>query len=38
MLSNAQLYESLNGTLRKLQSTVTEFRADPQKFLRIKIF
>jgi phospholipid/cholesterol/gamma-HCH transport system substrate-binding protein len=38
MLSNAQTYESLNGALRELQSTVKEFRADPQKFLRIKIF
>jgi phospholipid/cholesterol/gamma-HCH transport system substrate-binding protein len=38
MLSNAQTYESLNGALRQLQSTVKEFRGDPQKFLRIKIF
>jgi len=38
MLSNAQTYESLNGALRQLRSTVTEFRASPQKFLRIKIF
>jgi phospholipid/cholesterol/gamma-HCH transport system substrate-binding protein len=38
MLSNAQTYESLNGALRELQSTVKEFRQDPQKFLRIKLF
>jgi phospholipid/cholesterol/gamma-HCH transport system substrate-binding protein len=38
MLSNAQTYESLNGALRQLQSTMKEFREDPQKFLRIKIF
>jgi phospholipid/cholesterol/gamma-HCH transport system substrate-binding protein len=38
MLSNAQTYESLNGALRELESTVKEFRADPQKFLRVRIF
>ncbi|MGA3040593.1 MAG: MlaD family protein [Bryobacteraceae bacterium] len=38
MLTNAQTYESLNGALRQLQSTMKEFREDPQKFLRIKIF
>jgi phospholipid/cholesterol/gamma-HCH transport system substrate-binding protein len=38
MLSNAQTYESLNGALRELQSTVKELRADPQKFLRVKLF
>jgi phospholipid/cholesterol/gamma-HCH transport system substrate-binding protein len=38
MLSNAQMYESLNGALRQLQSTMKEFREDPQKFLRIKMF
>ena len=36
MLSNAQAYESLNGALRQLQSTVKEFREDPQKFLRLR--
>jgi phospholipid/cholesterol/gamma-HCH transport system substrate-binding protein len=38
MLSNAQAYESLNGELQQLHSTVKEFRENPQKFLRIKIF
>jgi phospholipid/cholesterol/gamma-HCH transport system substrate-binding protein len=38
MLSNAQTYESLNGALRELHSTVKEFREHPQKFLRIKMF
>jgi len=38
MISNAQTYETLNGKLRELQSTMKEFRADPQKFLRLKIF
>jgi phospholipid/cholesterol/gamma-HCH transport system substrate-binding protein len=38
MFSNAQTYESLNGALRELQSSLKEFRGDPQKFLRIKLF
>jgi phospholipid/cholesterol/gamma-HCH transport system substrate-binding protein len=38
MLSNAQMYESLNGALQQLHSTVKEFREDPQKFLRLKLF
>jgi len=37
-LGNAQTYESLNGSLRDLEKTVKEFREDPQKFLRIKMF
>jgi phospholipid/cholesterol/gamma-HCH transport system substrate-binding protein len=38
MLSNAQMYESLNGALQQLHSTMREFRENPRKFLRIKIF
>jgi phospholipid/cholesterol/gamma-HCH transport system substrate-binding protein len=38
MLTNAQTYESLTGELQELQSNLKEFREDPQKFLRIKIF
>jgi phospholipid/cholesterol/gamma-HCH transport system substrate-binding protein len=38
MLSNAQTYESLNGALRQLHSTMKEFRESPQKFLRVKVF
>lgn len=38
MLSNAQTYESLNGALRDLQTNVKEFREDPRKFLRLKLF
>ncbi len=38
MLVNAQAYESLNGTVRNLQTTLKEFREDPRKFLRLKIF
>src|SRR5450755_962662 len=38
LLSNAQTYESLNGRLRELQSTIKDLREDPRKFLRLKIF
>lgn len=38
LLSNAQTYESLNGAMRELESTMKDFRQDPQKFLRIKMF
>jgi len=38
MLVSAQVYESLHGSLQELATTVKEFREDPQKFLRIKIF
>lgn len=38
MLANAQSYESLAGSLQNLATTMKEFREDPQKFLRIKIF
>ena len=38
MLTNSQTYESLTGMLQELQSNLKEFREDPQKFLRIKIF
>jgi phospholipid/cholesterol/gamma-HCH transport system substrate-binding protein len=38
MLSSAQTYDSLNGRLRDLATFVKEFRENPQKFLRIKLF
>lgn len=34
LLANAQLYESLNGSLRQLQAMLNEFQRDPQKYLR----
>ncbi len=36
MLSNAQMYESLNGSLREFATTLQQFRQDPQKFLRVR--
>lgn len=38
LLVNAQAYESLHGMLHDVETTVKEFREDPQKFLRLKIF
>jgi len=38
MLVNAQTYESLAGSMRQIGTTVKEFREDPQKFLRLKLF
>lgn len=38
MLVNAQTYESLSGSLRNLETTLKEFRENPQKFLRLKLF
>ena len=38
LLVNSEAYESLNGMLRDLATTMKEFREDPQKFLRLKIF
>jgi len=36
MLSNAQMYESLNGALQQLHSSMKEFREDPRTFLRVR--
>jgi phospholipid/cholesterol/gamma-HCH transport system substrate-binding protein len=33
-----QTYESLNGFARELESTMRDFRGNPKKYLRIKIF
>ena len=38
LLVNPQLYESLNGSLRSLEMLLRDFRADPQKYLRLKVF
>lgn len=37
LLTNAQLYDSLNGTTAELQGLLKDFRANPKKFLRIKL-
>ncbi len=37
MLVNPQLYESANGTTRELHDLLRDFRANPKKFLTIKL-
>ncbi len=37
LMVNPQLYESLNGVSRELEALLKDFRANPKKFLRIKL-
>ena len=37
MLVSADMYEALNGSVRELVATIKEFRANPQRFLRVKV-
>lgn len=37
LLVNPQLYDSLNGTTREMHGLLKDFRANPKKFLRIKL-
>jgi phospholipid/cholesterol/gamma-HCH transport system substrate-binding protein len=37
LLVNPQLYESVNGTTRELHDLLRDFRANPKKFLTIKL-
>lgn len=37
LLVNPQLYESLNGTTREMHGLMKDFRANPKKFLHIKL-
>ena len=34
---NAQLYDSLNGATREAQTLLKDIRANPKKFLRVKL-
>jgi hypothetical protein len=38
MLTTSAVYDHLQGMARELQTTSKEFRENPQKFLRIKLF
>jgi phospholipid/cholesterol/gamma-HCH transport system substrate-binding protein len=38
LFENTQLYESLNGASKNAEQLLREFRKDPQKFLRMKVF
>lgn len=37
LMVNPQLYDSLNGSTRELHELLKDFRANPKKFLRIKL-
>jgi phospholipid/cholesterol/gamma-HCH transport system substrate-binding protein len=38
MFENSQLYESLNGSSRSAEKSLKDFRNNPQKYLRLKVF
>ncbi len=38
LLANAQLYESLNGSLRNMEAMLRDLRQDPHKYLRVHLF
>ena len=38
MLNATDLYESLNGAAREMQKSVKDFRDNPKKYLRLKVF
>jgi phospholipid/cholesterol/gamma-HCH transport system substrate-binding protein len=38
LLANAELYESLNGSLRRMEAFLRDFRENPRKYLRVKPF
>ncbi len=38
MLNATDIYESWTGSLREMQATVKDFRQNPQKYLRLKVF
>jgi phospholipid/cholesterol/gamma-HCH transport system substrate-binding protein len=37
-MTTTQAYDNLNGFARELQDTVRDFRQNPRKFMRIKVF
>jgi len=37
-MTTSQAYDNLNGFARELQNTVRDFRQNPRKFMRIKVF
>ena len=38
LMMNASLYENLNGSMKELQDNLKDFRSNPRKFLRLKLF
>ena len=37
LMVNPQLYESMNGTMKEMNSFMKDFRANPKKFLTIQL-
>ena len=38
LISTSQAYDNLNGFAREITNTLRDFRGDPRKFLRLKVF
>jgi phospholipid/cholesterol/gamma-HCH transport system substrate-binding protein len=38
LLTTSAVYENLNGMAREVQGTVKDFRENPKKYLRMKLF
>jgi phospholipid/cholesterol/gamma-HCH transport system substrate-binding protein len=38
LFRSTEMYDNLNGFAKEMENTVRDFRRDPQKFLRIKVF
>ena len=37
-MATPEVYDTLNGMTRELQNTMRDFRQDPKKYLRLKVF
>jgi phospholipid/cholesterol/gamma-HCH transport system substrate-binding protein len=38
LMSNASLYQNLDGSMRELRDSLKDFRVNPGKFMRLKVF
>jgi len=38
MMRNTVLYDNLNGSLKELRDSLRDFRLNPRKFMRMKLF
>jgi phospholipid/cholesterol/gamma-HCH transport system substrate-binding protein len=38
LMINSSLYENLNGSMKDLRDTLKDFRSNPRKYLRLKLF
>jgi hypothetical protein len=38
MMITSTVYENLNGAVKEIQQEAKEFRENPRKFLRLKVF